>query len=69
MRVVVVASLPVFGEHLRLRQGEKEFLVEQFIAEASIQRFDVRALPGRPGLDEGCSGARQAAPVLNGHVR
>ncbi len=65
MRVVfVVVSPPVFGEHLRLQQGEKEFLVEQFVAEATIQRFDVGVLPRRPGLDQGCSGARQVTPVL-----
>ncbi len=57
---------PVFGEHLRLRQGEKEFLVQQFVPEATIQGFDVSVLPGRPGLDQGCSGARQAVPVSKG---
>lgn len=62
----VVVSPPVFGEHLRLQQGEKEFLVEQFVSEATIQRFNVGVLPGRPGLDEGSAGARQAAPVSKG---
>ncbi len=64
--VLVVVTPPVFGEHLRLQQGEKELLVQQFVPEATIQGFDVWVLPGRPGLDEGCSGARQAAPVSKG---
>ncbi len=37
MRVVlVVVGAPVFGEYLRLQQGEKEFLIEQFVAEANF---------------------------------
>ncbi len=52
-----MVSPPVFCEHLRLQQGEKELLVQQFVPEAAIQGFDVWGFAMEP------PGSIKAAPV------
>jgi hypothetical protein len=45
----VVVDSPAFNDALRMSYGEEPMLVQAFIAEKSIEAFDVRISAGLPG--------------------
>jgi hypothetical protein len=61
--IQVVVDSPVLDEDLGFEEGIEAVPVEEFVTQATVERFDPGVLPGRSGVDEDGPGAVEAAPV------
>ncbi len=55
---------PVLDEDAGLGEAGEQFLGEQLVADAGVERLDVGVMPRRAGLDERAARPAVAAPVL-----
>ena len=56
---------PALDDDLGFAQGVEDFSVEQFVAQSSIEAFDVAVLPRAAGLDVSGLGPNSSDPVLH----
>lgn len=58
----VVMIAPPAGDAADLLKAVEDFAIEQFIAQASVEAFDIAVLPGASGLDVKRGDAEPAQP-------
>ena len=59
----VVVDAPVLDDHAGFEQAVELPAVEEFVAEAAVERLDPCVLPRRAGIDEHARGVVESAPV------